>query len=384
MPGPNDSDPAGLPSYSDVQAAYRARSELRQNFMTLTNDQLDIQELFRSVAAQLESTPEIGQEHPLCAEWNELRQVRIKMNKCGVHVASRCERRWTDFYGRTPLGMVQRHRKVYRDSQQNAGMCAHFLKNFAEILVPLSQSPGISMNQKTQMIGKFLEVTTIWDVLLSVLVTDGIPENAEKFSELAKEVEVFPRKVASALRLKAEPQGFFESVWTGLEELCMSIWNTLNQLLVKIVNMFKLMLSRLEKMRFSCCMSPFQCKFIQYELIFFLQLAYPLTYILQDVHHSLESELNSHEMSSRQVVGTVGEDAKAIAEKLTAFESAWHVVRLACSLLLSDLALARSFVSCDFPISEACDSNLRAAALVHTPLVECLNAYSVGKSPDFL
>ena len=43
-------------------------------------------------------------------------------------------------------------------------------------------------------------------------------ENAEKFSELAKEVEVFPRKVASALRLKAEPQGFFESVWTGLEE----------------------------------------------------------------------------------------------------------------------------------------------------------------------
>ncbi|KAI0663377.1 hypothetical protein C8Q70DRAFT_353375 [Cubamyces menziesii] len=323
MPGPNDSDLAGLPSYSDVQAAYRARSELRQNFMTLTNDQLDIQELFRSVAAQLESTPEIGQEHPLCAEWNELRQ---------------------------------RHRKVYRDSQQNAGMCAHFLKNFAEILVPLSQSPGISMNQKTQMIGKFLETIPVH--------LNAARENAEKFSELAKEVEVFPRKVASALRLKAEPQGFFESVWTGLEELCMSIWNTLNQLLVKIVNMFKLMLSRLEKMRFSCFGISLDVHFTRY--------------------HSLESELNSHEMSSRQVVGTVGEDAKAIAEKLTAFESAWHVVRLACSLLLSDLALARSFVSCDFPISEACDSNLRAAALVHTPLVECLNAYSVGKSPDFL
>ena len=47
--------------------------------------------------------------------------------------------------------------------------------DFAEILVPLSQSPGISMNQKTQMIGKFLEVTTTWDELLSVSVTDDIP-----------------------------------------------------------------------------------------------------------------------------------------------------------------------------------------------------------------
>lgn len=29
---------------------------------------------------------------------------------------------------------------------------------------------------------------------------------------------MFPRKVASTLRIKAEPEGFFESVWTGLEE----------------------------------------------------------------------------------------------------------------------------------------------------------------------
>ncbi len=69
---------------------------------------------------------------------------------------------------------------MYRDSQQNAGLCAHFLKSgffrrysidrrlkssvlfghadFAEILVPLSQSTSVSMDQKKQMIGKFLEV----------------------------------------------------------------------------------------------------------------------------------------------------------------------------------------------------------------------------------
>ena len=46
--------------------------------------------------------------------------------------------------------------------------------DFAEILVPLSQSPDISAAQKKQMIGKFLEVTASLKVLLSVLETDGI------------------------------------------------------------------------------------------------------------------------------------------------------------------------------------------------------------------
>ncbi|OSD07028.1 hypothetical protein PYCCODRAFT_1431206 [Trametes coccinea BRFM310] len=312
----------GLPSYSDVQAAQRARLELKQNFVTLTNDQLDIQELFRSVAAQLESTPEIGEQHPLSTEWNELRQ---------------------------------RHRKVYRDSQQNAGLCAHFLKNFAEILVPLSQSTRVSLAQKRQMIGKFLEAIPVH--------LNAARENGERFSELGKDVEVFPRKVASALRLKAEPQGFFESVWTGIEELCMSIWNSLNRLLTKIVDMFKLMLSRLEKMRFSCFGISLDIHFSRYQ--------------------SLDSDANMHEMTPRQVVGQLEEDTKAIVEKLTAFESAWHVVWLACSRLRSDLALARSFACGEPPIPQACNSNLCAGALLHTPLVECLNAYSLGKSPDF-
>ena len=74
-----DVDSAGglPPPYSDVAAAHRARAELRQNFITLTSDQRDIQELFRTVAGQLEATPEIGEEHPLVEEWNTLRQVRV-------------------------------------------------------------------------------------------------------------------------------------------------------------------------------------------------------------------------------------------------------------------------------------------------------------------
>ena len=43
-------------------------------------------------------------------------------------------------------------------------------------------------------------------------------ENAENFGELAKEVEVFPRKVASALRAKAQSANIFEMIWNGLKQ----------------------------------------------------------------------------------------------------------------------------------------------------------------------
>lgn len=39
---------------------------------------------------------------------------------------------------------------------------------------------------------------------------------------------------------------------------------------------------------------------------------------------------------------------------------------------------------CYPPVPQAVDTNLRAAALVHTPLVECLNAYAIGKVPEFI
>ena len=88
------------------------------------------------------------------------------------------------------------------------------------------------MDQKRMMIGKFLEVrhytyiygqsvcqmSTSFSVQTIPVYTKAAKDNADRFHELAKEVEVFPRKVAAALRIKAEPAGFFESIWTGIEE----------------------------------------------------------------------------------------------------------------------------------------------------------------------
>ncbi|KAH9929590.1 uncharacterized protein BXZ73DRAFT_90431 [Epithele typhae] len=330
------SDGSGLPTYADVETAQRARAELRHNFATLNSDQLDIQELFRTVADR----------DGLVGEWNDLRQT---------------------------------HRKIYRESQQNAGMCSHFLKNFAEILVPLSQSPDVSIEQKRVMIGKFLETIPVH--------LKAARRNAELFSELAKDVEHFPRKVASALRIKAEPTGFFESVWTGIEEICMNIWQTLNKLLTKLVYVFKVALARLENLSFTCwgisvalqirpgeqpVSSPVACRTVAH--------AAPSSF--PQGESALAPPGGGTELTT--FVGEITDDCDALGAKLTAFESAWQIIRLACSQLSADVALARSFTLTYPPIPQACDSNLRAAAMVHVPLVECLKAYSMGKAPGFM
>lgn len=69
------------PSYSNIdgQAARGAGSELKQSFESLKTEHNDIQELFRTVKAQLQNTPEIGEYHPLIEKWDELRVVRLSI-----------------------------------------------------------------------------------------------------------------------------------------------------------------------------------------------------------------------------------------------------------------------------------------------------------------
>ncbi len=51
-----------------------------------------------------------------------------------------------------------------------------------------------------------------------------------------------------------------------------------------------------------------------------------------------------HELQTReQIASEVQDNCDMLQHKLTAFESAWHIVQLACSRLSSDLALARGF-----------------------------------------
>ena len=69
-------DAGSLPSYDAAQAAQCAGKELKVSFEALKGEHNDIQELFKTVKNQLQSTPELGDHHPLVQKWDELRSVR--------------------------------------------------------------------------------------------------------------------------------------------------------------------------------------------------------------------------------------------------------------------------------------------------------------------
>ncbi|KAH9913345.1 uncharacterized protein BXZ73DRAFT_55561 [Epithele typhae] len=320
-------DAAPLPLYSDVQAAHRSEMALKQKFARILDDQLDIEDLFRNVAAQLEGMRELGPaRRTLVDGWERLRQ---------------------------------RHRQTYKDSQQNAGMCAHFMRNFTSVLVPLSQSVEVSSEQKTMMIGKFLETIPIH--------LNTARENAENFNELAKEVHGFPLKVHKAVNAHDDKAGIWGKVWSVIEKLCAAIWKALNDFLMKILDTFKDTLGRLNSIHLTYYGARLDMYFTPYQSL-------EPEKALSDVG----SDVTLHEAADNIEANT-----RTLSEKLTAFESAWHVVELACTQLSSDLDLAKSFSAMGPPVSQASDGYLRAAALVHAPLVECLTAYSLGRFPDF-
>ncbi|KAF9811142.1 hypothetical protein IEO21_06626 [Rhodonia placenta] len=279
MAGPRRNSDAPPPSYTDTSSSSNA-VKLRESFATLVNDQLEIQNLFKSVACQLETTPQLGEHHPLAEEWNTLRQS------------------------------------------------------------------SMAIKDKKIMIDKFLEAITVHQ--------DTARRVATKFHELGKDVERFQLKVASALRCQAEPSGFLQSIWSGLEEICMTIWQTLHKLLRAMVDTFRSMLSRIRTIRIHCV-------------------------VRVDIEFSQYSHLPSdmQDDSPRATAARVRADCKELTDQLSGFEDAWHTVRLSCADLLINLAMAKSMTS----IHAVFDANVRSAGIIYTPLVECLRAYSLGRAP---
>jgi hypothetical protein len=62
------------PTYEELQA----ERDLKVSFAQLLKDHEEIQRLFKSVSAQLESTPKIGEDHDLTREWNQLHKACYK------------------------------------------------------------------------------------------------------------------------------------------------------------------------------------------------------------------------------------------------------------------------------------------------------------------
>ncbi|KAI0339948.1 hypothetical protein BDW22DRAFT_1361006 [Trametopsis cervina] len=270
--------PPPPPRYEDLQA----ERDLKGSFAQLLKDHEEIQRLFKSVSAQLESTPQIGEDHALSREWEQL---------------------------------FKKHRKLYRDSQLNASQCASFLNNYGTVLVPLSEGP-MNPDEKKLMINKFLETTPIHQ--------EAARKTSARFHELAKQVEVFPTKVSSYLRQEAEKGGFWGSFWTGVEELCMSIWNVLQKLLIAIISVFHKMLSQVASIRFTCG---------------------PFVRIDIELANDTQPLLERSDSKSNSTVKTGKREASDISEKLNGFEDAWHMIRLASNHLLQNIELANAVSS---------------------------------------
>ena len=96
----------------------------------------------------------------------------------------------------------------------------------------------------------------------------------------------------------------------------------------------------------------------------------------------------------------VKQDCEEIGDKLSGFEDAWHMIRLASTQLLQNVELANNvLVSNTWSSSDgrltawsmhcvpfqsvpaAADGHICAAGIVYQPLVHCLRCYSQGKSP---
>ncbi|PCH36000.1 hypothetical protein WOLCODRAFT_140167 [Wolfiporia cocos MD-104 SS10] len=307
MSGSNTHQQDPPPAYKEDATAPR----LKECFATLLSDQREIQALFKSVATNLATTPQIGEHHPLAEEWDALRQ---------------------------------RYRNVYRSSQHNAAQCATFLNNYVEVIIPLSQS-ALQPKEKKVMVVNFLEAITAHEARAKKIVNN--------FHKLAQAVEGFPVKVASALRQQADPPGFLTNLWSGIEEICMSIWRALCKLLKAIVNAFRMLLGHIRSVRFHC---GFQV----------------------EVNFHPYSKLEEHEIPVRSSAGQLRDQCRELSEKLSVFEEAWHAVRLSCSDLVIHLAMAKSTMS----VPAAFDANVRSAKAVFVPLQECLRAYSVGQTPN--
>ncbi|GJE92787.1 hypothetical protein PsYK624_089440 [Phanerochaete sordida] len=300
------------PAYDETER----EQSLQGSFVQLTRQHDEIRVLFMKVANELDASPKVGPEHDLAKKWSEL---------------------------------SKKHKKLYRDSQQNASACASFLKHYADVLVPLSAGQATAEEQKA-LITNFME---------------GIPGHQQsardistEFGELAEEVERFPALIERERVLQAAEGSWLGKMKSGVQWLCSTIWNALQTLLKSIISAFRTVLSCVKHMRFSC--GPF----------------------VMHIEPSTIKATTTRSAASSKSTKALKEDIQAatheIAEKLTGFEDAWHLTSLACADLLRYIERADLLSA----MPGSFHAYIAAAEIqsVYYPMVQCMDGYARGKS----
>ncbi|KAH9932444.1 uncharacterized protein B0H18DRAFT_985507 [Fomitopsis serialis] len=238
------------------------------------------------------------------------------------------------------------YRDACRDTREQAGRCAICLEHFQEIVLPLSQSESsVPLHDRLNMIQQF--IATI----------DKCKSDArgcsDKFNKLEEKIQNFRN------RLPAAPQGFFANIWSKVTDFCSAIGRAISKLLDHFVTLIRQLFSELKSVHMSMGPLRISAHFGEYSRI------------------PEEFEMNPR----GGITPEIDDAARRFAEKVSTFGFAWDAVRTSCDMLRMQLILMETTPTT--APDAVFQSQFEKAGLLYGPLVECMRAYALGRSPRF-
>ncbi|KZT10931.1 uncharacterized protein LAESUDRAFT_356307 [Laetiporus sulphureus 93-53] len=287
----------------------RTVTQLKAHFASLSLDHAEIQTLFRAIANQLESVENIGPHHPLYERWDRLRQAH--------------------------RNLLLRH-EADRPS------------DFDEVVLPTSQSNGMSIEDKRSMIDGFREAIQVHQ--------EAAQQTAHEFHQLAEDIRSF-KDEAAALCGYAELSVFW-ACWNGLKSFFQSVWQVILKLLDKMMATVRSAVQRIRRRRFSHNGPGGSRIIIELEAV-------PYSRIQEQTEQPSPREIRRN--------------LDNIHNKLSVFCDMWNVVDAACEDLIVDLGQAQGTITQPAPH----EANLQSARSVYGVLIECMRAYAQNRPPVF-
>jgi len=182
---------------------------------------------------------------------------------------------------------------------------------------------------------------------------------SDKFNELKERIQTFEDKLCTEPIRTSAPQDFFADASSKITDFCEAIGKAISKLLDHFVTLIRQLFSEVKSVHMS--MGP----------------------VRMSAHFGDSSRIpEKPEMNSRGgIPPEIDDTARRIAEKVSASEFAWDAVRMSCDTLRIQLRLAGTTPT--VAPDAVLQSQFEKVGLLYRPLVKCMRAYSLGRSPQF-
>lgn len=185
-----------------------------------------------------------------------------------------------------------------RDTESNADDCRSFIIIHADVLIPLSKSKDVTLEEKQVAIKKYLQSL--------VPFQKSAMEIEDKLSKLQEDIEAFPPKVSEAVNAKKQSN--------VITKFLTSIWSMATGLINFILQLLK-------KIDFSCFGARFRFEGQPYEKSKNMSESEPL-------------------LPEERLEDDIADDCLRINGALDGLRSAWKMVELSCKHLINTLGLS--------------------------------------------